>query len=74
MRAKALEILDELKAKDKQLNDSFNSYVKAVSERLEVPEEIAMNLVRTELVNKYERKLILSDLFSKLTLEELGLR
>lgn len=74
MKAKALEILDELKAKNEELNNSFNAYVKAVSERLEVPEEIAVNLVRTELVNKYERKLILSDLFSKLTLEELGLR
>ena len=74
MKEKARKILDELKEKDKALSESFDAYVKQVAERLEIPEEIAVRLVKEELVNKYEKKLILSNLFSKMTLEEVGLK
>ena len=74
MKKKALKILDEFRAQDKALSEAFDAYVKQITERLEIPEEIAVRLVREELVNKYEKKLILSNLFSKMTLEELGLK
>lgn len=74
MKEKARKILDELREQDKALSESFDAYVKQVSERLEIPEEIAVRLVREELVNKYEKKLILSNLFSKMTLEEVKLK
>ena len=74
MKEKALKILDELREQDKALSESFDAYVKQITERLEIPEDIAIRLVREELVNKYEKKLILSNLFSKMTLEEVGLK
>ena len=74
MKEKALKILDEFREKYKVISEAFDAYVKQITEYLEIPEDIAIRLVREELVNKYEKKLILSNLFSKMTLEELGLK
>lgn len=69
MKEKARKILLELKKKDKALSKAFDMYVKNLVDSLEIPEDIAVTLVRDELVNQYERKLILHNLFSKSTLE-----
>ena len=69
MRERAKEILLKLKAKDKVLSKAFNDYVKHLVDELEISEELAVTLVTDELVNKYQRDLILRDLFSKSTLE-----
>lgn len=71
MREKAKEILLELKAKDKVLSDAFDEYVNHLKETLEIPKEIAVSLVTSELVSKYEKDLIMRDLFSKITLESI---
>ncbi len=71
MKEKAKKILLNLKKKNKALSDSFDAYVKSLSEELEIPKDIAITLVRDELVNKYHRDLILHELFSKTTLENL---
>ena len=71
MKEKARKILLELKKKDKALSKAFDTYVKHLVDSLEIPEDIAVTLVRDELVNQYERKLILHNLFSKTTLENL---
>ena len=71
MREKAKEILLELKAKDKVLSDAFDAYVNHLKETLEIPKEIAVSLVTSELVSKYEKDLIMRDLFSKITLESI---
>ena len=69
MREKAKKILLKLKEKNKALSDSFDDYVKILSEELEIPKDIAITLVTDELVNKYQKDLILRDLFSRATLE-----
>ncbi len=69
MREKAKEILLNLKDKDKALSDAFNDYVKHLVCELEISEDIASTLVVDELVNRYERDLILRDLFSIETLK-----
>ena len=71
MREKAKQILLELKASNKALSDAFDGYVNKLAKNLEISEDIAVTLVRDELLNQYERKLILYDLFSKSTLENL---
>lgn len=73
MRERARNALNELKAKDQDLRDKFNSYVALLAEELEIPEDVAVALVTEELVNRNERKLILYDLFSKKTLENVKL-
>lgn len=60
-----------LKEKNKALSEVFDEYVKLLSEELEIPKEISITLVTDELVNKYQRDLILKELFSKATLENL---
>lgn len=69
MREKAKKILLKLKEKNKALSDSFDDYVKILSKELEIPRELTITLVTDELVNKYQRDLILHELFSKSTLE-----
>lgn len=69
MKEKAKEIFLKLKEKDNILSEAFNSYVKNLSEDLEIDESIAVTLVTDELVNRYHKKLILNDLFSKYSLE-----
>lgn len=70
MREKAIQIFEELKQKDKQLSDSFDEYVKLLSENLDIEKDIAVKLVRDELINRYDKKLIMSALFSKMTLDD----
>ena len=71
MREKAKEILLRLKDKDKALSNAFNDYVQHLVKELEITEELAVTLVTDELVNKYQRDLIMRDLFSKITLENI---
>lgn len=71
MKEKAKQIFLELKEKDNALSEAFNSYVKKLSENLEINESIAVTLVTDELVNRYQKRLILNDLFSKYSLENL---
>lgn len=71
MREKAKNILFELKEKDTALSTAFNEYVEHLSNSLEISKDLAVTLVTDELVNKYERDLILRDLFSRLTLENI---
>ena len=73
MREKAKAILLDLKEVDAPFRESFNVYVKALTSTLEIPEDIAVRLVIDDLVNKYEKKLILHELFSSETLEDAGL-
>ena len=70
MNEKAKKIFIELKEQDKDLSDSFNVYVDSLAERLDIPREIAVTLVTDELVNKYQKQLILKGLFSNMTLED----
>ena len=70
MKERAKQVLMELKEKNKELSDAFDAYVKKMAEELEIPESIAVSLVTTEMVNRNEKKLILHDLFSKVTLDE----
>ena len=70
MKERAKQVLMELKEKNKELSDAFDAYVKKIAEELEIPESIAVSLVTTEMVNRNEKKLILHDLFSKVTLDE----
>lgn len=70
MRERAKNALEALKKEDQNLNDQFNSYVALLQEELEIPEEIAVSLVTTELINRNEKKLILHDIFSKKTLKD----
>lgn len=69
MREKAKRILIELKEKNKALSEVFDEYVKSLSDELEIPKDIAITLVTDELINKYQKDLILRDLFSRATLE-----
>ena len=69
MKEKAKRILIELKEKNKALSEAFDEYVKSLSDELEIPKDIAITLVTDELVNKYQKDLILRDLFSRATLE-----
>jgi len=70
MNEKSKAIFLELKENNKDLSDSFNEYVDNLAEKLDIPRDIAVTLVTTELVNKYEKQLILKGLFSKMTLDE----
>ena len=71
MREKAKKIFLDLKAKDKELKKIFDEYVNSLKNELEIDEDIAIKLVTDELVNKYEKQLILRNLFSNLTLKNL---
>ena len=70
MEEKAKEVLLRLKGEDTAFSDAFDAYVNALVKELEIPEKIAVALVTTETVKKYQRKLILHDLFSKSTVDE----
>ena len=70
MIEKAKEALEELKAQNQDLQDKFNTYVSYLQQELEIPEEIAVSLVTTELVNLNKKKLMLHALFSEKTLKE----
>ena len=72
MREKAKKILQVLRFKDKVLSEAFNSYVDKLTESLEIPRDIAVKIVTDELVLEYEKKLILSELFSQSTLDLLN--
>ncbi len=69
MKEKAKRILIELKEKNKALSEAFDEYVQSLSDELEIPKDIAITLVTDELVNKYQKDLILRDLFSRATLK-----
>lgn len=71
MNERAKQIFNELKRNDAELSKLFDVYVKKLSNDLEIPEDIAVTLVTDELVNRYEKKLILKGLFGKQTLETL---
>ena len=72
MREKAKKLFLDLKSKDKALSACFNAYVKMLSDELEIDESIAVTLVTDELVNRYQKDLILKNLFSKYSLENLN--
>lgn len=69
MKEKAKQIFLVLKSQNESLSESFNAYVKQLSEDLEIDELTAVTLVTDELVNRYQKKLILKGLFSNSTLE-----
>lgn len=71
MKEKAKRILLELKARDAALSKAFDGYVEQLSRELEIDKDIAVTLVTDELVNRNQKELILSSLFSKATLEGL---
>ena len=71
MRERAKEIFIRLKEKDKALSEAFDEYVQHLVKELEISESLAVTLVTDELVNNHQRDLIMRDLFSKLTLENL---
>ena len=71
MKEKAKQIFLNLKEKNSALAIAFNEYVELLSAELEISEDIAVTLVTDELVNKYQKDLILRELFSKMTLENL---
>ena len=73
MREKAKQIFLELKEKNAALQAAFDEYVAYIQKDLDIPERIAINLVTTELVNKYEKSLILRELFGSLTLDEVDI-
>ena len=70
MNDKAKEVLLRLKEQDAELSKSFEAFVDAIVRELEIPRNIAVTLVTTEMVNKNEKKLILYDLFSEKTIKE----
>ena len=74
MNERAKEVLLRLKKLDKEFSDSFEAYVDSLTKELEIPREIAVTLVTDECVNKYQRQLILHDLFSEMTLDKLNKR
>lgn len=71
MRVKAKQIFLSLKEKNEILSKAFDEYVETLTSELEIPKQIAVTLVTDELVNKYEKDLILRDLFSRLTLDNI---
>ena len=73
MNERAKEIFLELKEKNKVLEVAFNEYVDSLTKDLEIPRDIAVTLVRDELVNRYEKDLILRQLFSDMTLKNVEL-
>ncbi len=73
MRDKAKEYFNELKTSDTTLQGAFNDYVDLLVARLEIPKDIAVRIVTDELVNRYEKQLLLKQLFSKMTLEDVKL-
>ena len=68
MREKAKQVLLKFKDKDKELEKIFNEYVDSLVNELEIPKDIAVKIVTDEIVNRYEKRLILFELFSKETL------
>lgn len=73
MKEKAKEILIKLKAKYKELSDSIDDYSKLVSKELDIPETIAKTVVLDDITNKYQKQLLLYELFNEETLKENGL-
>ena len=69
MNEKAKEVLLRFKELDAEFSKSFDAYVDALVKNLEIPRNIAVTLVTTEMVNKNETKLILYDLFSEKTIK-----
>lgn len=70
MRERAKQALQRLKEKNKEVKKEFNEYVELLEKELEIPKEIATNLVADELVNRYKKELILHSIFSKMTLDK----
>ncbi len=70
MRERAKEILEKLKNDKKEFADAFENYVAHLSAELEIDQSLAVTLVTDDLVNEYERRLIMHDLFRKSTLEK----
>ncbi|MBR2448936.1 MAG: hypothetical protein IKB30_02315 [Clostridia bacterium] len=70
MRERAKQALQRLKEKNKEVEKEFNEYVELLEKELEIPKEIATNLVADELVNRYKKELILHSIFSKMTLDK----
>ena len=70
MRERAKEILEKLKQERKEFAAAFNNYVEHLSAELEIDESLAVTLVTDDIVNEYESRLIMHDLFRKSTLEQ----
>ncbi len=70
MRERAKEILEKLKNDKKEFADAFENYVTHLSAELEIDQSLAVTLVTDDLVNEYESRLIMHDLFRKSTLEQ----
>ena len=73
MKEKAKEILLKLKEKNEFISNEIDSYAKLLASELDIPEDIAKNCVLDDLSNKYQKKLILLELFATDTLKENGL-
>ena len=69
MKERAKQTLLLLKEKDKAIEKIFNEFVDDIERELEIPKDIAVTLITDELVNRYQKKLILHSIFSKATLE-----
>ncbi len=70
MKERAKKEFNKFKEKDAELNKLFNEYVEDIEIRLEIPKRIAVSLVTDELVNRYEKQLILRSIFSETTLKK----
>ncbi len=73
MKEKAKEILLKLKQKKQELSDSIDAYSNMVAKELDIPEEIAKTVVLDDITNKYQKQLLLYELFSEETLKDNGL-
>ncbi|MBQ3492507.1 MAG: hypothetical protein IJA88_00185 [Clostridia bacterium] len=70
MREVAKETFLELKEKDKEVKKVFEEYVDDLVTRLEIPREIAANVVADNLVSEYESRLIALSIFRKDTFDK----
>lgn len=70
MRERAKEVLLKLKSEKREIAEAFDNYVKHLVEELEIEESLAVTLVTDDLVNEYESRLIMHELFKKSTLEQ----
>lgn len=70
MRERAKKEFNNFKEKNAELNKLFNEYVEELEKILEIPKRIAVSLVTDELVNRYEKQLILRSIFSETTLKK----
>ena len=69
-RDRAKQVLEELKSKNKDFQESFDRVVSQMVNDLEIPEQIARQIVIDQTINDNEKKLILYDIFSPSVLKK----